>query len=73
MTENPYARYCALEEVIAQDDEYCDLKRRLEKASPAFESAVAQLSPENQAHITEYIGILSEIQQRITELAAFTQ
>ena len=73
MTGKAYHRYCALEETMAEDEEYCYLKHRLEDVSPGFESAVARLSPEDQAYITEYLGILAEIQQRITELAAFME
>ena len=73
MLSNAYSRYCALESRLEQDEEYLALKHRLDDISPSFESAVAQLSPEDQACITEYIGILSEIQQRITELAAFME
>ena len=73
MKDKIYHRYCAMEAMIAQDEEYCYLKQRLEEVSPGFESAVSQLTPQAQAAVTEYLGILAEIQQRITELAAFME
>ena len=73
MTEKDYTRYCAIEVRLKNDDEMKVLKHRLEAASADLDSVLSRLSNGEQAAVTEYLGILAEIQQRIVELACFEE
>ena len=71
MLKEAYDRYRAIEALLESDEELSILKQRLLKASMELESILARLAEDEQAVITEYTGLLAEIEQRIVEIACF--
>ena len=68
-----YARYCAIEELLENDKELGALKQRLAEESAALNRVLDRLSEEDRAVISEYLGLMAEIEQRIVELSCFSQ
>ena len=68
-----YTRYCAVEEQWDNDKELSMLKQRLAEESAALNRVLARLPEEDRAVVSEYLGLLAEIGQRIVELACFSQ
>ena len=73
MLKEAYARYCAIEEQLVNDKELGALKQRLAEESSALNRVLDRLSEEDRAVISEYLGLLAEIEQRIVELSCFSQ
>ena len=51
--------------------EYLYLLERLRQAQPDFAAAMALLPPEHRESVTEYLGILAELYDRITEICCY--
>ena len=73
MLKEAYARYCAVEEQLVNDKELGALKQRLAEESSALNRVLDRLSEEDRAVISEYLGLMAEIEQRIVELSCFSQ
>ena len=73
MLKEAYARYCAIEELLENDKELGALKQRLAAESAALNRVLDRLSEEDRAVISEYLGLIAEIEQRIVELSCFSQ
>ena len=73
MLKEAYARYCAIEEQLENDKELGALKQRLAEESSALNRVLDRLSEEDRAVISEYLGLMAEIEQRIVELSCFSQ
>ena len=73
MLKETYARYCAIEELLENDKELGALKQRLAEESSALNRVLDRLSEEDRAVISEYLGLLAEIEQRIVELSCFSR
>lgn len=68
MENMAYERYKWINRQLEEDEELLCLLERLRNAQPEFQVAMETLSPENRQNVTEYLGILGEITDRITEL-----
>ena len=73
MLKGAYARYCAIEEQLVNDKELGALKQRLAEESSALNRVLDRLSEEDRAVISEYLGLMAEIEQRTVELSCFSQ
>ena len=73
MLKEAYARYCAIEEQLVNDKELGALKQRLAEESAALNRVLDRLSEGDRAVISEYLGLMAEIEQRIVELSCFSQ
>ena len=73
MLKEAYARYCAIEEQLVNDKELGALKQRLAEESAALNRVLDRLSEEDRAVISEYLGLMAEIEQRTVELSCFSQ
>ena len=73
MLKEAYARYCAIEEQLVNDKELGALKQRLAEESAALNRILDRLSEEDRAVISEYLGLLAEIEQRTVDLSCFSQ
>ena len=73
MLKEAYARYCAIEEQLVNDKELGALKQRLAEESSALNRVLDRLSEEDRAVISEYLGLMAEIEQRIVELSCFSR
>ncbi len=71
MLKDVYAKYCAINEQLNNDEELILLRKRLAAETEAFNALLNTLSPEDQQTVTEYMGICAEIDERIVEIAAF--
>ena len=71
MSNSYYARYCAIEQALEDDEELKDLKQRLQKSERNLRAMMPNLTGEQQEILTEYLGVCSEIDQRIVEIASF--
>ena len=71
MPDRSYERYQKLNEEIWADREIIHLMERLRKAEPGYRDAMNALSPEHRRNMTEYLGTLREIYDRITEICSF--
>lgn len=69
MYDKPYERYKWTAEQLYTDTEYLHLTARLRQAAPDFQAAMNQLSPEHRQNVTEYLGILAELQDRSVQIA----
>ena len=66
-----HARYKWIHSQMEEDAEFLHLRERLRQAGPDFQAAMDALSPEHRQSITEYLGILGEISDRITEISCY--
>ena len=71
MIQKANARYCAIEKALETDEEYLALQKALGACLPRFQAAMAALSEDERAVITEYLGICAEMEERIVVLACF--
>ena len=71
MSNDFYARYCAIEERLENDEELNHLKRRLQETSEQVRSLMSQLTEEQRGILAEYLGTCAEAAQRIVEIACF--
>ena len=71
MQDKSYERYKRLNEEIWADEEIIHLAERLQEAEPGYRDAMNALSPEHRENMTEYLGTLGEIYDRITEICSF--
>ena len=71
MSNDFYARYCAIEEKLDKDEELNVLKRRLWETSEQINTLMSQMTGEQQQILAEYFGTCAEIDQRIVEIACF--
>ncbi len=73
MTNNYYARYYAIEEALENDEELNHLKQRLQQTEQEVRAIMPNLTEEQHQILTEYLGICAEIDQRIVEIASFSE
>ena len=71
MSNDFYARYCAIEERLENDEELNHLKRRLQETSEQVCTLMSQLTEEQRGILAEYLGTCAEAAQRIVEIACF--
>ena len=71
MSNDFYARYCAIEEKLENDEELKYLKQRLQETSGQVRALMTQLTEEQRTILAEYLGSCAEVDQRIVEIACF--
>ncbi len=71
MSNDFYARYCAIEEKLENDEELNHLKQRLQETSGQVRTFMSQLTEEQRGILAEYLGTCAEAAQRIVEIACF--
>ena len=71
MPDRSYERYKRINEEMRTDEEIIYLMERLRKAEPGYRDAMNALRPEHRQSMTEYLGTLGEIYDRITEICSF--
>ena len=72
MTESAYKRYCAVQKALETDEEYLALEEKRKEQSRQFLALLDSLPEEQRETVTEYIGICTEVNDRIVEIACFT-
>lgn len=71
MIQRAYERYCWILEAKESDPEYLSLRQRFLDQEPEFRALMQGLPLEQREVITEYLGILAELEERAMELACF--
>ena len=71
MSNDFYARYCAIEEKLETDEELNHPKQRLRETSEQLRILMSQLTEEQRQILAEYLGTCAEADQRIVEIACF--
>lgn len=71
MLQNAYLRYCYIMEKLETDPEYLEMERRLVAQESAFRELRESLSPGQREVLTEYLGLLAELEERAMEIACF--
>ena len=71
MSNDFFARYCAIEERLENDEELNYIKQRLQETSEQVRTLMSQLTEEQRQILTEYLGTCAEADQRIVEIACF--
>ena len=64
-----YERYKWIHRKMEEDEEFLYLQEKLREAGPDFQAAMEALSPEHRQSVTEYLGILGELYDRMTEIS----
>ena len=54
-----------------EDAEYLHLMERMRRAQPDFAAAMELLPPEHRQSVIEYLGILGELFDRMTEISCY--
>ena len=71
MLEQAYKRYEYIRKAQESDSEFLALRQRFLAQEPVFRTLMEGLQPEQREVITEYLGILAELEERVMELACF--
>ena len=71
MENKAHQRYKWLCQQREEDAEYLHLLERLRQAQPDFADAMELLPPEHRESVTEYLGILAELYDRVTEICCY--
>ena len=71
MENKAHERYKWIKQQMEIDEEYLHLMRRLRENEPAFQAAMNALPQKHRDSIVEYIGILAELSDRMTEIACY--
>lgn len=66
-----HERYKWIHRQMEEDAEFLHLLERLREAGPDFQAAMDALSPEHRGSVNEYLGILGELSDRITEICCY--
>ena len=69
MDQTAYERYKWTWEQVEVDDEYRFLMEKLREAQADLRAAMVRLSPEHRQNVTEYLGLLAELQDRAVQIA----
>ena len=69
MNQTAYERYNWTQEQHFADAEYLYLMEKFRKAQADFRAAVDTLTPEHRQSVTEYLGLLAELQERSIQIA----
>ena len=69
MNQTAYERYQWTQEQQFTDVEYLQLMEKFREAQADFRAAMETLTPEHRQDVTEYLGILAELQDRAIQLA----
>ena len=66
-----HERYKWIHRKLEEDPEFLLLRERLREAEADFLAAMEALSPEHRQSVTEYLGILGELSDRLTEICCY--
>ena len=69
MNQTAYERYQWTQEQQFTDVEYLHLMEKIREAQADFRAAMEDLTPERRQDVTEYLGLLAELQDRAIQLA----
>ena len=69
MDQTAYERYKWTWEQVEADDEYRFLMEKFREAQADLRAAMDRLSPEHRQNVTEYLGLLAELQDRAVQIA----
>lgn len=71
MSKEAYVRYKQLMNQLEIDPEYLALEDERRTRERLFLAVIENLSEEQRAAVTDYIGICGELEQRMLEIACF--
>jgi hypothetical protein len=71
MENKAHERYKWIRGQEDTDGEYRHLLQRLRENGPAFQAAMEALPQEHRESVTEHLGILAELYERITEICCY--
>ena len=71
MIDKAYARYCAIEEKLENDEDLKYLKQRMQETAEQVRTLMSQLTEEQRSILAEYLGTCAEATQRIVEISCF--
>lgn len=69
--KSAFHRYLWVQDRLESDREYAALLRRQQELEPVFQAVFRSLSEPDRAILTEYLGLLAELENRALELACF--
>ena len=72
MHKPAYEKFCEIQKMMYTDPEYLELEQHFRELEPRFRAVTQTLTEEDRSVITEYIGICAELQNRLLELACFS-
>ena len=71
MEDKAHERYKWINRQLETDGEYLHLMERMRRAQPDFAAAMELLPPEHRQSVIEYLGILGELFDRMTEISCY--
>lgn len=69
MDQTAYERYKWTQQQLDTDAEYLHLLVKFQEAQADFRAAMETLTPEHRQNVTEYLGLLGELQDRSVQIA----